>query len=244
MQLGAMWALVRSTDWVTTFILFGLIITYFVCCSLSIYKWCMLRREIMFARTLSQQLLHVRRAEDITVLMQHHGEGALHVCDMVQESLHQWQMLASRERSGLLGSMSEKSLEQYAHLQEQVVEQHSEHIQAGLSVLSISAAASPLIGLFGTIWGLIHAFINIGVAKSADLAVIAPGVAEALLTTLAGLIVAIPALVFYHCLAGKARDLEQLMWRISDRLTMLLSAATVPAHTTSVIEEPTPTTSF
>ena len=66
-----------------------------------------------------------------------------------------------------------------------------------LPVLAISAAVSPLIGLFGTVWGLVHAFVQISEAKSADITVVAPGMAQALTTTLAGLVVAIPALIFF-----------------------------------------------
>ena len=58
--------------------------------------------------------------------------------------------------------------------------------------------SSPFIGLFGTVWGIMHSFQTIGIAKSATLAVVAPSIAEALLATAAGLFVAIPALIFYN----------------------------------------------
>ena len=72
-------------------------------------------------------------------------------------------------------------------------------------MLSVSAAVSPLLGLFGTVWGLVHAFVRIGELQTADIATVAPGIAEALITTLAGLMVAIPALVMYHYVANKIR---------------------------------------
>ncbi|MGC2310522.1 MAG: MotA/TolQ/ExbB proton channel family protein [Candidatus Babeliaceae bacterium] len=72
-----------------------------------------------------------------------------------------------------------------------------------LSILSTSAEVAPLIGLFGTVWGIIHAFIRISEAQASDITVVAPGIAEALITTLAGLVVAIPALVLYHYLCKK-----------------------------------------
>ncbi len=74
--------------------------------------------------------------------------------------------------------------------------------------LSVSAAVSPLIGLFGTITGLIQSFMAIGRVGSADLASIAPGIAEALLTTFAGLVVAIPAFVLFHILTTYIRSFE------------------------------------
>jgi biopolymer transport protein ExbB/TolQ len=68
------------------------------------------------------------------------------------------------------------------------------------SVFGIAAVISPLLGLLGTIWGIMHVFLNLG-NSGADLAAIAPGIAEALITTLAGLFVAIPGLIAYHIFA-------------------------------------------
>lgn len=83
---------------------------------------------------------------------------------------------------------------------------HDEQEYSG--VLSVSAAAAPLIGLFGTITGLIQAFIAIAHERSADISAIAPGIAEALVTTFAGLVVAIPALVLYHFLMAILKEYE------------------------------------
>lgn len=77
-----------------------------------------------------------------------------------------------------------------------------------LPILSVSAAVAPLVGLFGTISGLIQSFIAISQEKSADISAIAPGIAEALLTTFAGLVVAIPALIMYHYLQSRVSNLE------------------------------------
>ena len=84
-----------------------------------------------------------------------------------------------------------------------------------LPVLSTSGAVATLVGLFGTVWGLIHAFINISQEKSADISVVAPGIAEALITTLAGLIVAIPALIAFYYLSNELRKIEQQLCHLS-----------------------------
>lgn len=70
-----------------------------------------------------------------------------------------------------------------------------------ISFLAAASAASPLVGLLGTVWGIIHAFMGMTLAGGGDLAAIAPGIAEALITTLSGLLVAIPSLLFYHLLS-------------------------------------------
>jgi len=89
-----------------------------------------------------------------------------------------------------------------------------------LTVLSTSAAVSPLLGLFGTVWGLIHAFVSISQQQTADIVTIAPGIAEALITTLAGLMVAVPALIAYHFLHQKARAIEYHYMYIADTLRL------------------------
>jgi biopolymer transport protein TolQ len=95
------------------------------------------------------------------------------------------------------------------------------HNEEYLNILSSSAAVAPLLGLFGTVWGLIHAFIRISETQVADIATIAPGIAEALITTLAGLLVAIPALVMFNYLHTKTRTLEQQLITLSDRITFI-----------------------
>ena len=91
-----------------------------------------------------------------------------------------------------------------------------------LPILGTSAAASPLVGLFGTVWGLIHAFVNISQEKSADIAVVAPGIAEALTTTLAGLIVAIPAMIAFNYFSNELRKQEQQLSHLTDRYLSIL----------------------
>jgi biopolymer transport protein ExbB/TolQ len=67
-----------------------------------------------------------------------------------------------------------------------------------MGVLATIGATSPFIGLFGTVWGILNSFAHIAVAKSTNLAVVAPGIAEALLATAIGLFAAIPAVMIYN----------------------------------------------
>ncbi len=78
----------------------------------------------------------------------------------------------------------------------------SNKLMSGMNLLATAANASPLIGLLGTVWGVMYAFMNIGQMGSASIAVVAPGIAEALMTTIAGLCVAIPAMAGHNFLTG------------------------------------------
>ncbi len=77
-----------------------------------------------------------------------------------------------------------------------------------LSFLATTGSATPFIGLFGTVWGIMASFHDIGMRGSASLAVVAPGISEALVATAAGLAVAIPAVIAYNYFANRLGDIE------------------------------------
>jgi biopolymer transport protein TolQ len=80
-------------------------------------------------------------------------------------------------------------------------------LERGFGFLATTGSAAPFIGLFGTVVGIINAFENIGQAGSASLAVVAPGIAEALIATAVGLFAAIPATIFYNIFVGQLRGI-------------------------------------
>jgi biopolymer transport protein TolQ len=75
-------------------------------------------------------------------------------------------------------------------------------LQYGMGLLATAASVSPLLGLLGTVWGVMFSFMNIGQTGTANIAAVAPGIAEALLATIAGLVVAIPAMAGHNLLQG------------------------------------------
>jgi biopolymer transport protein TolQ len=95
----------------------------------------------------------------------------------------------------------ERSLRRAAGIEMQILSRHAQF-------LATTAAATPFIGLFGTVWGIMIAFNDIGATGSASIAVVAPGIAEALVNTAAGLVAAIPALIGYNQLAARIRSLR------------------------------------
>jgi biopolymer transport protein TolQ len=78
-------------------------------------------------------------------------------------------------------------------------------LEKRVTFLATTASVTPFIGLFGTVWGIMSAFSNIGAQGSTDLSVVAPGIAEALIATAAGLLAAIPAVYFYNHLTTKVK---------------------------------------
>jgi biopolymer transport protein TolQ len=84
-------------------------------------------------------------------------------------------------------------------------------LERRLSFLATTASVTPFVGLFGTVWGIMDAFQEIGRMGSANLAVVAPGISEALITTAMGLFAAIPAAVFYNFFSSRVRVLSAKM---------------------------------
>ncbi len=81
-------------------------------------------------------------------------------------------------------------------------------LERSLGFLATTASATPFIGLFGTVWGIMNAFRGIGLSGSASLAAYAPGIAEALVATAAGLAAAIPAVIFYNHFLDRLRNMD------------------------------------
>lgn len=104
-----------------------------------------------------------------------------------------------------------------------VKNQETDKLENNLAYLATISSASPFIGLFGTVWGIMHSFQSIADAKNTSLAVVAPGIAEALFATALGLVAAIPALIFYNILSKKLQDLTNGFDDFSIHLNLLLS---------------------
>ena len=109
--------------------------------------------------------------------------------------------------------------QQTAIAQEKVdteVAKYAQKLSWGLHILAIMSSAAPFVGLFGTVWGIMDSFFEIGEKGSASLTVVAPGIAIALITTVAGLLVAIPSVVFYNMYVKKAEKIEDILDSCSD----------------------------
>lgn len=99
----------------------------------------------------------------------------------------------------------------------------SEDLQRGLSILATVGSTAPFVGLFGTVWGIMNAFIEIAAQQSTNLAVVAPGIAEALMATAMGLLAAIPAVIFYNKLSADADRIISGYEAFADEFATILS---------------------
>ena len=104
-----------------------------------------------------------------------------------------------------------------------------ERLESNLLFLATVASAGPFVGLFGTVWGIMTSFRSIAASKNTSLAVVAPGIAEALLATAIGLFAAIPALIAYNKLQGDVAKGQARMESFADEFSAILSRQ-IDAH--------------
>jgi biopolymer transport protein TolQ len=103
------------------------------------------------------------------------------------------------------------------------ISEEVERLEARLSFLATTANTAPFIGLFGTVWGIMDSFREIGVRGSTSLAIVAPGISEALIATALGLATAIPAVLGYNYLVGRLRRLTSKLENASSHIINLVT---------------------
>lgn len=103
------------------------------------------------------------------------------------------------------------------------IAKESESLQKGLPILATIGSTAPFVGLFGTVWGIMNAFVEIAAQQNTNLAVVAPGIAEALMATALGLLAAIPAVIFYNKLSADSDRIVGGYEAFADEFSTLLS---------------------
>jgi biopolymer transport protein TolQ len=136
--------------------------------------------------------------------------------DRPRDALSRVYAAAAREwrearRTGVAGDTAQLMLDRVDRLMAAQISREMGRASRNMGVLATVGASAPFIGLFGTVWGIMNAFTNIAAQQQTNLAVVAPGIAEALFATALGLVAAIPAVIFYNKFTG---DLD----RFGDRL--------------------------
>ena len=214
---GAVWQLVRQMDWVAIVILIALFFLSVLCIAVIAAKFLSFYRQKNQLKSLENQLFQAKNMNDLIEISRENKDSL--GGKLLAKSLFAVRQLldihAEQEKNLTLTSEDIQSLEQSIN---QIIDRLLLEEEAYMPLLGTSAAVAPLVGLFGTIWGLIHAFVDISQEKSADIATVAPGMAEALIVTLAGLIVAIPAMIAFHYFSHEIRKFEFGLCAISEKV--------------------------
>ena len=200
----------------------------------SILSWATLLvkgRELARAR---QSLRHASDRVSLAPSLADVADVALNdpaVRAMIEEARDEFSQSEVLLRSGLLDGLKERVA---ARLQ-RVEDGCSGRMGQGLGIVAGVAAVTPFVGLFGTVWGIMHSFLGIAAANTTNLAVVAPGIAEALLATGLGLAAAIPATLMYNALG---RRIAAYRAQLADCATTLMCIVSRDADRSRLGDEP------
>jgi biopolymer transport protein ExbB len=148
---------------------------------------------------------------------------AVRVCETDRDAVAQLVLSTARETELSDGVIDEGFKERVALRLERVEAAMTRQVSRGVGILATIGATAPFVGLFGTVWGIMNSFIGISESHTTNLAVVAPGIAEALLATALGLVAAIPAVVIYNHLARVISGYRTLLADASAQLLLMVS---------------------
>jgi biopolymer transport protein ExbB len=207
------WSMFMSADIIVKAVMIGLAFASLLTWTVGIAKMI----ELTLARRQVQSAL--RRAAEARTL----AEAQVAVGDKgnVVAAMLAAAMREARLSAGLASDdgIKERASSSFAEIQRA----EARIVRRGMGVLATIGATSPFVGLFGTVWGIMNSFIGISKSQTTNLAVVAPGIAEALLATAIGLVAAIPAVIIYNHFARATRGYLELVGRGSGLAGRLLS---------------------
>jgi len=150
--------------------------------------------------------------EDLYQRMQKHADNPMSTVFVA--AMQEWGRRKNPEEGAARSSVLRAGVKERIVQAMQVARNRSvDRLESNLTFLATVGSSAPFIGLFGTVWGIMNSFQSIAISKNTTLAVVAPGIAEALLATAIGLFAAIPAMIFYNKFSS---DLNRLVGKIDD----------------------------
>jgi biopolymer transport protein ExbB len=206
------WGMFLNADIVVKAVMIGLAFA-------SLVTW-----TVWLAKTI--ELNSKRRLARRRLKMLESGRGltdAVRACDGKRDAVAQLMLSTAREAELSDGIVDDGLKERVALRLERVEAAMTRQVSRAIGILATIGATAPFVGLFGTVWGIMNSFIGISESHTTNLAVVAPGIAEALLATAFGLVAAIPAVVIYNHLARVIGGYRAQLGDASAQLLLMIS---------------------
>ena len=206
LSVGSMF---MQADWVVKLVMIGLIVASLITWTVAIAKGLELAKENKRQRALNARIIGARTLADARA-------AAPEASDLLDAAA--LEITLSADALDDPDGIRERIATRFARLEAET----GRKLARGIHVLATIGATAPFVGLFGTVWGIMNSFIGIAEMQTTNLAVVAPGIAEALLATGVGLFAAIPAVVIYNHFARQVAEQRALS---ADRAAAILNIA-------------------
>ncbi len=207
------WGMYQNADIIVKIVMIGLAIASIITWTIWIAKGF----ELMGAkRRLRNEIVHLKKATTLKEASASATKQGTLANLLVHDALEEMRLSAnSREKEGIKERVSFRL--------ERLVAACGRNMSNGTGVLATIGSTAPFVGLFGTVWGIMNSFIGIAKTQTTNLAVVAPGIAEALLATALGLVAAIPAVVIYNVFARSIAGYKAQVSDASAEVLLLVS---------------------
>ncbi|AKA21588.1 biopolymer transporter ExbB [Pseudomonas chlororaphis] len=207
------WGMYQNADIIVKLVMIGLAIASIITWTIWIAKGF----ELMGAkRRLRGEILNLKKATTLKEASATAAKEGTLANLLVHDALEEMRLSAnSREKEGIKERVSFRL--------ERLVAACGRNMSSGTGVLATIGSTAPFVGLFGTVWGIMNSFIGIAKTQTTNLAVVAPGIAEALLATALGLVAAIPAVVIYNVFARSIAGYKAQVSDASAEVLLLVS---------------------
>lgn len=205
-----------NADWVVKTVMVGLALASVATWVIFIVKFIEVSAVKRRARATLRAVIHAESLSDLSLTVKNDkGVGPVLV------KAAQDEVQASVAAIDLAGTAGLK--ERLSSVLSRIVSAAGRQVSFGTGVLATIGAIGPFVGLFGTVWGIMNSFIGISQAQTTNLAVVAPGIAEALLATAIGLVAAVPAVIIYNVFARLITGYRQQLVDVSAGIERLVS---------------------
>ena len=208
-------ALFLQADWVVRIVMLGLL-------AASLWTWAIIWS---FARRIGRTRRRTEAferefwtADDVDAFHRQHGEAELPVARVFAAGVKEWRRSTAGGQIDRAGTR-----ERLATTMGSAAAAEIDRLSDRLNVLATVGSVAPFVGLFGTVWGIMHAFTGIASAQNSSIAAVAPGISEALFATAIGLFAAIPAVIAYNRFGHGVNRIEARLNRFADAFHATLS---------------------
>ncbi|AQW70556.1 tonB-system energizer ExbB [Pseudomonas putida] len=207
------WGMYKNADVVVKAVMIGLAIASIITWTIWIAKGF----ELMGAkRRLRGEIARLKKSTSLKEASEVSDKQGTLAHTLVHDALEEMRLSANaREKEGIKERVSFRL--------ERLVHASGRNMSSGTGVLATIGSTAPFVGLFGTVWGIMNSFIGIAKTQTTNLAVVAPGIAEALLATALGLVAAIPAVVIYNVFARSIAGYKAQVSDASAQVLLLVS---------------------
>ncbi len=213
----SLWHLVMQASWPVFFVMLGLGLASVWCWAIIFNKYFTFRREHAANDRFEQSFWSGQSLEDL-----YRGLGGRATNGMASifiAAMQEWkQSQGAAMRAGFAGV--QKRIEKVMDV---AIQKEMSELESNLLFLATIGSAAPFIGLFGTVWGIMTSFQGIANSGQTNLAVVAPGIAEALFATAIGLVAAIPATIFYNMYSADAAKVQSRLENFADEFSAIIS---------------------